>query len=318
MRVVYTDVTDLDPTPGVRQLEDRGFEVRVLDADCPQDRFEEEIRAADAVVCGYRALPGELMEQAPKLGIVATLSVGTDMVDVEAATRLGIRVCNVPPIASEEVATHTLALMLAQERRLAHGVEIVREGRWDAHEFGAPRRLSELTLGLIGFGRIGRRFAGMASPLFKETLVYDPFLSSQPDIHASRSASLAEVIAGADVISLHLPLTEHSRSLLGAEEFAAMKPGVGILNVSRGALIDHEALGEALASGQVRYAGLDVTDPEPLPADAALRRMPNVAMTPHVAFASDVTRRDYVLAPVEEILAWQQRRPAISPVNSVA
>lgn len=316
-KVVYTDVSDLDPAPGVQLLSANGFDVRILSAGISDDELGREIAEADAVVCGYRRLSAAMLSAAPALKIITTLSVGTDMVDIEAATDLGIQVCNVPPLATEEVATHALALMLAQERHLERGAQIVRSAQWDAVAFGAPRRLSELTLGLIGFGRIGREFARMAGPLFARVLAFDPHMPPRSQWGSAIESTFDEVIGEADVISLHLPLTPASERMLGAAEFARMKPGVGILNVSRGALIDHDALIEGIESGRIGYAGLDVTDPEPPEADSALRSTDRLLVTPHVAFASEVTLRGYALAPAREIVAWFAGEDPISPVNGV-
>lgn len=315
LRVLYTDVSDLDPAPGVHLLEARGAVVRVLDADASEEEYHSAAADADAIVCGYRRVTAEVMSRAPRLGVVATLSVGTDMVDVDAATGLGIRVCNVPSVATEEVATHALALLLALERRLLPADAAVRAGAWDAQAYGAPRRLSALTLGVVGFGRIGRRFATVSAPLFGRVVAYDP---AQPaelpgEIAATELDALLEQ---SDVVSLHLPLTSSTARIIDAPRLQRMRDGVGIINVSRGGLIDQPALVDAVRSGKVRYAGLDVTAPEPPSPDDPLLTLPHTLITPHVAFASEETLVQYALTPAREVLRWLDGEAAESPVNT--
>jgi D-3-phosphoglycerate dehydrogenase len=240
------------------------------------------------------------MSQAPRLGIVATLSVGTDMVDVNAAEGLGILVRAVPPHATEEVAVHTLALILALERNLPWAWTSARQGEWDPVGYGAPRRLSDLTLGVIGLGRIGRAVIERARPLFGSILGSDPY-SPDPD-----SVSLDTLLRQSDVVSLHLPLSPETHELLDSRRIALLKPGSTIVNVSRGLLINTTALLDALGTGTLRGAALDTTDPEPLPSGHPLRADERVIITPHVAFASTATLREYALSPARAILEWSQ------------
>ncbi|HWM32949.1 MAG TPA: C-terminal binding protein [Pseudolysinimonas sp.] len=301
-RVVYTDVSDLDPRAGIELLESTGFDVVVL-----QDASDDDIRraAADAVaiVCGYHSIGAGILDAAPSVGVVATLSVGFDMVDIDAADRLGIRVCNVPAHATEEVATHALALLLALERNIVPTAATVAAGVWDAVGYGAPRRLSSLTLGIAGFGRIGQAFHERASGLFDRTLLYDPLASRRP-VEGADWVGLDDLLAQSDVVSLHVPATPETYRMLSPERLASVKVGVSIINVSRGSLIDSAALLRGLEDGRIRSAGLDVTDPEPPAVDDPLLRHPRVIATPHVAFASRATLREYALAPARAILAW--------------
>lgn len=318
MRVIYSDVTDLDPTPGIELLRGHGITAEILDPALSEEDFGRELETADAVVCGYRGLTRELLRRAQQLRLIATLSVGVDMVDVDAATESGVQVCNVPPIATEEVAVHALSMLLMQERGLERAITGVRSGGWDPEGYPAPRRLSELTLGLVGFGRIGQRLARLASPLFGSVLAFDPYaarLGSSPD--GTVAADFDEILGRADVLSLHAPQAPGAPPILSEPEFGRMRPGSGLVNVARGGLIDHAALLAAVDSGRLRYACLDATDPEPLAADSPLRCRENVVITPHVAFASERTLTEYALAPAREIVALATGAPPLSPVNRV-
>lgn len=313
-RVVYTDVSDLDPGPGIALLEEAGFEVVVLDA-ATDTAIVAAAEHAVAIVCGYHRLGAEVLERVPDVGVIATLSVGFDMVDIAAADRLGIRVCNVPAHATEEVATHALTLLLALERHLVPTAAATRGGTWDAVGYGAPRRLSSLTLGIAGFGRIGRAFFDRAAGLFGRTLVHDPLIGHEP-VAGVEWVTLDGLLAEADVLSLHVPATPDSRHLLDRRRLESVRRGLTIINVSRGNLIDADALLDGLESGHIRAAGLDVTEPEPLPAGHPLLTHPDVIVTPHVAFASQATLRDYALAPAVAVLAWWGGEASEQRVNS--
>lgn len=311
--VVYTDISDIDPAPGIALLKERGIQVTVLDeATSDGDRLAV-YEGADAIVVGYRVLDAALLDRLPRLGMIATLSVGYDMVDVEHASRLGIRVAAVPAHATQEVAAHALALALAVERNLVVATDGVRRGGWDARAFGAPRRLSDSTLGIVGLGRIGGELARIAAPLFAEVIAHDPAGGSTSDV---RMVDLDELLSQAHVVSLHTPLAESTRHLIDRSALSRMRTGATIVNVSRGALIDTDALVDALRSGHIHGVGLDVTDPEPLPVTHELRSMASVVLTPHVAFASTATIRAYAESPSRAILAWMDGEVSAATVSS--
>lgn len=301
---VYTDVVDLDPAPGVALLEEAGLDVRVLDSADPEV-IREGARDAEALLIGYSPIPADLVGALPRLKVVATQSVGTDMVDVAACQERGIAVPNVPGAATEEVATHALAMTLALARALPWLERDVRDGTWDGtrHE---PLRLSELTVGVLGLGRIGQRYVELVRPMVREVVAHDPHAPA-PDGVASGTVS--EVLERSDVVSLHLPLTPETRHLLDAEAIAGMRRGALLVNVSRGALVDPVALRDALDSGHLAGAALDVLPVEPPAADDPLVHHPRTLVTPHAAYLSGASSRDYVLIQARNVIEHLRARP---------
>ena len=220
------------------------------------------------------------------VGIIRA-GVGYNNIDIEAAAARGIVVCNVPDYGSEDVADHALMMLLAVARRLVDSHLAIRAGGWD-HQLivGAPRMRGR-TLGIVGCGRIGTAMALRAKALGMRVLYYDPYVKPGTDkaIGIIQADTLHELLAESDVVSLHCYLDECSHHLMNAQAFAAMKPGAILINTARGPVVDQNALVDALNSGQVGGAGIDVTEREPLD-DDRLRYHPRVLLTPHVAFYS--------------------------------
>jgi phosphoglycerate dehydrogenase-like enzyme len=299
---VYADVAELDPAPGVALLERHGFRVRVLGTDDPE-RIAAEAAGAAVLLIGYCPVTAELLDRLPRLRLICTQSAGYDTVDVAAARERGIWVANVPDAATEEVASHALAMALGLLRGLPFLDRRVRAGEWDGTA-ERPRRISAATLGIIGMGRIGRRLAGMASGLFGEVLGHDPLAGGAQWPPGVRRVGLRELLSSSDVVSLHVPLTEETRGMLGREELAAMRPGAALVNVARGELVDHDALADLLDSGHLVGAALDVLPVEPPPAGWALLRHPRILFTPHAAYLSEHSAASYVLTQAENAVAW--------------
>jgi phosphoglycerate dehydrogenase-like enzyme len=252
------------------------------------------------------------------------MSMGTDSVDIDAAGEHGIWVTNVPGAATEEVATHALTTVLAHLRRLPFYTASANPTDWNARSALAPRRVSELTLGIIGLGRIGRELARQSSALFGSVIGSDPYLPDTEEVRADldalgvRRVDLDEVRASADVLSLHLPLTEDTENMVDAEFLAGMAEGSLIVNVSRGGVIDHAALASALDSGRLAGACLDVLDVEPPTPDHPLLGRDEVLLTPHIAYYSDRTAVEYVRIQAQNaITLFETGRPE-SPVNTPA
>ncbi|MFW3385172.1 UNVERIFIED_CONTAM: C-terminal binding protein [Kocuria sp. CPCC 205274] len=239
----------------------------------------------DAIITCFAQVPAEVLEAATRCRTVARTGVGVDNIDVARATELGMVVSNVPVYCTEEVADHALMLILALSRRLIPLARNTTAGGWDRHLAPTPVRLRGKVLGLVGLGAIGRALVPRAQALGMEVVALQR--SGAPPAGVRVARSLSEVLEAADVVSVHLPLTEQTHRLIGAAELAAMKPTAVLINTARGGLVDTDALTGALAAGQIAGAGLDVTDPEPLAPDHPLRRFDNVILTPHSAFASD-------------------------------
>ena len=308
---VYTDVLEIDPQPGIKLLEAAGFEVRMANSSDP-DVIARTAQGAQALLPGYSPVDGALMDRIPGLRIIATQSVGVDMVDTGAATARGIWVSNVPSAATEEVATHAFAMALSLMRGLPFLDRGVRAGRWDGT---AERllRLSGATVGVVGLGRIGARFAGLIRPAVGTVLGYDPYLGAADGVDA---AGLDELLARSDLVSLHLPLTADTAGMLDAGRLALMPRGAFLVNVSRGGLVDHDALAEALDSGALGGAALDVLAVEPPAPGDRMPGHPRVLISPHAAYLSAESASDYVLRQAENVVAWYRRQAPDTPVHT--
>lgn len=322
---VYTESSDTDLTDGIALLEQAGFEVRVLDT---RDSAQIVTHAGDAEVLlvGYASITRDMFEQLPKLKLVALMSMGTDTVDVAAATDHGVWVTNVPGAATEEVATHALALILHWARQLDYYTEtsVADAEIWNSRAAVAPWRLSEQTLGILGLGRIGLKLAELAKPLFGRTLGYDPLLPDTDEVRAMLSehgierVSLETARQHSNVLSLHMPLTHETERLIDAAFIAEMPDRALIVNVSRGALLDSAAVAQAVCSGQLAGAAVDVLDVEPPPADHPLLGVEGVVVTPHVAYFSERTAAEYVRIQAQNAVTFHESGKPISPVNTVS
>jgi D-3-phosphoglycerate dehydrogenase len=271
---------------------------------------------ADAVFAYSLRVDETLLDRLPRCRVVARCGAGYDNVDVAAARRRGIAITYVPEYGSVDVAEHTIALLLGCARRLAAADAAVRAGRWPGYpELGPMRRLGGRTLGLVGFGRIAREVARMALGLGLRVAASDPYVAAA-EVRAAGVTPLGfdELLATADVVSVHLPLTAATRGLIGAAELARMKAGAVLLNTARGALVDTAALVEAVRSGRLSGAGLDVTDPEPLPAGHPLLALPQVVLTPHSAALAEEALADLRRTAVADVLLVLAGRPPRFPV----
>jgi len=256
-----------------------------------EDETLEAVRGAHAVINNFAPMTHRVMAAMAPGAVVVRYGVGVDNVDLAAARELGIRVCNVPDYGVEEVADHAAAMTLALARKLDHYGTGIRNGEWKiAQMVDGVRSLRDTTVGLIGLGRIARAFASRMAAFGCTIVGYDPYVTNQQAREAGiEPMSRAEVIACAHVLSLHVPLTPETRHVIDADAIARMPRGAILINCSRGGLIDETALAQALVSGQLSGAGLDVFEKEPLPADSPLRKAPHLLVSPHAAFFSDAS-----------------------------
>lgn len=223
-----------------------------------------------------------LRAAAPRLSVVGVASVGTDRIDLEAATAAGVMVVNAPTGNTVAAAEHTLALMLAMLRRIPAADASVRRGEWERGAFTGAE-LRGKVLGIIGLGKIGKQVARRALAFEMKVTAYDPYLTAeQAGEVGARLVGLPELLLRADVITVHTPLTQQTRAMIGKAQLDAMKPGVHLLNVARGGIIAEPALADALASGHVAGAAIDVFATEPMAPDSPLRSAPNTVLTPHL------------------------------------
>ncbi len=243
-----------------------------------------------------------LLAGCPELRVVANMAVGYDNVDVAAASARGVLVTNTPGVLTEATADLALALILAAARRLPEGAAAVREGRWGPWNPGwlLGRELHGATLGIVGPGRIGAAVARRAQGFGMRVLYHGR--RDAPGF-PGRRAAWDELLGAADVISVHLPLTAQTERIFDAAAFAAMKPGALFVNTARGGVVDQEALRAALVSGELGGAALDVTTPEPLPADDALLAAPNLLVLPHLGSATSATRARMAEVAVDGLLS---------------
>ena len=269
---------------------------------------------AGILVCYAKITDAVLEAAAPTCRVVARYGIGYDNVPVDIATRLGIVVTNVPDYCLDEVADHTIALLLAVARGIAFMDRGVRNGRWKVPNSGI-HRLQGRRLALLGVGRIGRRVASRAQAFGLEVTAYDPFIKDWDVAGVSRAASVEEAVAEADFISLHAPLTPENHHLIGPAAIAAMRRAPVIINTARGGLVDLVAATSALDDGSLGGVAFDVTEPEPLPDDHPLRSHPRALITPHASFYSAEAQDELQLRAAEEIARGLRGEPPRCPVN---
>ena len=242
---------------------------------------------ADAILTCWCPVSAAVLEAAPNCRTVARYGVGLDNIDVARATELGIVVTHVPDYCVEEVSDHTAALILAMTRRIVPFTAQVAAGSWDNTAAGPMRRLAGQTLGLVGSGAIARRVAEKMTGFGMRALAWSPHVHAGERFGAATAAgSLTDLLERSDVLSIHVPLTDTTRGLIGADALARMKPSALLVNTARGPIVDTVALAEALATGKLAGAGLDVLPSEPPSPDDPLLALDNVILTPHAAFAS--------------------------------
>lgn len=279
------------------------------------------VAAADAIILFHDiSRVGEpTFSRATHCRCVVRAGVGFNNVDVESATRHGVQVCNVPDYGTEEVADHAIMFLLALARKLVPSHQAIRDGAWDYRlATGAPR-LRDKTLGLVGCGRIGTATALRARAFGLDVVVYDPYIPNgiEKALGVRRVHQLGELLEESDFISLHCYLNEETHHLIDREAFARMRPGTLLVNTARGPVIDEDALLEALDSGQIAAAGLDVVEREPL-ANDRIRRHPNILLTPHTAFYSVEGYVELRAKTAQEVLRVLLGKPPRNPVNHIA
>jgi glyoxylate reductase len=286
-----------------RAIPEKGFEIirDFCDVDLwpnelppARDELLQHIRGVDGLLSLLTdKIDGEVMDEAgPQLKVISNLAVGFDNIDVNAATARKIPVGNTPDVLTDATADFAFALMMAVARRIPEAERYVHEGKWKTW---GPMTLLGVdlkgaTLGLIGFGRIGQAMARRAAGFDMRVIYYDPS-ETKPDAEfKARRVDFETLLKESDFISLHTPLTSDTRHLINPEAFSKMKSSAVLINTARGPVVDPDALYEALRENRIFGAGLDVTEPEPLPLDSPLLTLDNVVIVPHIASASNVTR----------------------------
>jgi glyoxylate reductase len=297
-------------------------EVRLWDDDLPPspDQLLDLLTGCDgALTLLTDRIDGAVLDRNPSLRVVSNLAVGYDNIDVPAATARGVLVCNTPGVLTAATADHTWALLLAAARRIPESIQYVREGKWKT--WGPllllGQEVSGATLGIVGLGRIGKEVAKRAHGFGMRILAYDPIEDEAfAREYGVEYAPLDRILEEADFVTLHVALTEETHHLIGAEELARMKPTAILVNAARGPVVDTEALVRALREGEILGAALDVTDPEPLPAEHPLVSMPNCIVVPHTASATVQTRDRMATLAAENLLAGLRGERPPASVNA--
>jgi D-3-phosphoglycerate dehydrogenase / 2-oxoglutarate reductase len=295
-------------------LEDAGFTVVAGPADpAPVETIDELVghHQPSAIMTCWATISAAAIASSAPLRVVARMGVGLDNIAVPAATVRGVQVTNVPDYCVPEVSDHAVALTLAWTRGLVSADRDVRAGRWNPAQ-ARPRRLSTLTCGVVGFGRIGRATAAKLQALGARVVISDPHPPADTELEV---LALDDLLAASDVVVLHAPLMPQTYHLIGARELALLPQGAFLINVSRGGLIDTEALTAALRSGHLGGAGLDVLEEEPT-VPAELIAHTGVIVTPHIAFASDASVVDLRRSAAAEVVRVLRGEKPHYPCNT--
>ena len=300
---------------GLELLRARGHEVADL-TGAPREKLLAELAGADAIlVRSATKVDAELLSASSRLQVVGRAGVGVDNVDVPAATARGVLVINAPTANVVSAVEHTFALLFALLRKVPAAAASMAAGRWEKSKF-VGSELAGKTLGIVGLGQVGSRVAARARAFEAKVLGHDPFLSEERAREMGVPlVGLPELLSSCDIVTLHATAGEKGKPLLGRAELARMKPGAILVNVARGSLVDRVALTEALTSGRLAGAALDVFDPEPPPADDPLARLPNVVASPHLGASTVEAQERVSLQTVEALLEALSGASYVPAVN---
>jgi D-3-phosphoglycerate dehydrogenase len=300
-------------------LEPLGCTFTGFDACRDQAGVNARVKEADVVLTSLAPVSAEAIEAMTRCRLIVRCGIGFDNVDLDAAAARGIPVCNIPEYCTDEVADQTLALVLALTRRISQSAAKVRAGVWRLGvPMGEMRALKDLSVGVVGYGRIGREVALRLKPFGCRIMAADPRVPA-PRIRDDGydPVGLSELLAASDLVTLHCPSTPLTRRMINAASLATMKRGSLLVNASRGTLVDTDALVEALRSGALAGAALDVTDPEPIPGEHPLLSMENVLVTPHTGAASAAAGLRLRTAAAETVAAFLRGDRLPNVVNGV-
>ena len=298
MRIVISDYA----WPNV-DIEKEYFESKSVDLDVATGKNDliNKIKDADGLLFCFEDISEDILRSGKKLKAAQRYGIGVDNINIKVATELGIVVSNIPDYCINEVSDHALSMILAINRMIIPDSKMVKLGKWnDVKKGSRVYRLKDATLGIIGFGRIGRRLAFKAKALGLNVIAYDPYINEKiyDDVNI---LSFDEVISNSDILSLHVPLTEETNHLISNKELEKMKKDAILINVSRGGLIDEAALSKYLDNGKIRGVGLDVMeDDNPSPSNP-LFKYENVIVTPHTAFFSQESSQELQIRSCKQL-----------------
>jgi D-3-phosphoglycerate dehydrogenase len=306
-------VSDSLSEHGIKILK-KGTEVDVKTGMSPEE-LKACIGEYDAlVVRSQTQVTEDVIEAAKNLKIIGRAGVGVDNIDIEAATQRGIIVINAPEGNMISAAEHTIAMMMAMSRNIPQANQSMREGKWDRKLFMGVEVRGK-TLGVVGLGRIGTEVAKRAQGMEMNILAYDPFISEERATDLGvKLTTVEDIVSNADYITVHTPLTKDTRNLIDREEFEKAKPGVRIINCARGGIINEEALAEAVASGKVAAAAIDVFTSEP-PTGSPLLDLDNIIVTPHLGASTKEAQVNVAVDVAEQIINFNQGLPVKNAIN---
>jgi D-3-phosphoglycerate dehydrogenase len=296
----------------VRMVEEAGALVNII-PDKADDLYRSEVNSADGLIVGLPPVTRQLLENSPRLMIVARHGVGYDNVDLKAATDLGIVVTNTPGVNSDAVAEFTYGLLLAFIRQIPHSWELMRGGGWRKPQNLEAVDIRGKTLGIIGLGRIGSRVSKIGNAFGLKVLACDPYITEQDFKNAgAQRVSREEAICQADYLTLHTPLSDETRKMIGAKEFSMMKKSALLINTSRGEVVDEDALIEAAEKGTIAGAALDVFKEEP-PKDKSIATHPRILVTAHLAgLTREAMYRTFIAAATQVAHALKGEKPTFA------
>jgi phosphoglycerate dehydrogenase-like enzyme len=313
-------ITDHDfPDLALEQALYQAAGVEVVIAQC---RSEDEVVTAadgcDGLLVQYAPVGDKVFAACPQVRIVSRYGAGFDTIDTTAARRHGVWVANSPDYGVGEVATHALAMALSLLRHLPWYDRDIRRGAWNFGSAGRMERVSDMTLGILGLGRIGKRMAHIGRNSFRRVVACDPYIIDGDFPAYVERVSKQELFAQADALSLHVPLNDETRNIVDAAMLALMKPGSVLVNTARGGLVRLDDLVAALDAGQLDGAALDVLPTEPPAHDSAILRHPRVLLTPHAAFYSTLAERELRRKAAQNLVDWMRHgRPSYVVVEGM-
>lgn len=282
-------------------IEGAGIELKVAQCKTAEDVIRES-EGCSALLVLYAPIDARVFSARPGIGLASRIGAGFDTINTEDAQRHGVWVANSPDYGSSEVAIHALSLALSLLRHLPRYDADIKRGVWDAHATGTTRRLANLTVGILGYGRIGSRFAYFAHTMFGRVIACDPYRIEGDYAPYVKPVDMETLFREADVVSLHTPLNDSTRHIVGARLLDLMKRGSILVNTARGAVIDVEAL--CVRLDKFEGVGLDVLPTEPVPRDSPLLNARNVLLTPHAAFYTEESARELRRKAAQNIVTW--------------
>ena len=302
---------------GVEVFQNAGFEVDVNTGLKPDELYKIIANYQGLVVRSATKARGDFWQHCNGLKVIGRAGQGVDNIDLDAASGHGTWVMNTPGGNNVSAAEHAIALMMSISRHVANATASMRAGKWEKSKFGGSE-VTGKTLGLVGLGKIGSIVADRAQGLRMNVIASDPFVTQQTAPKGVVIAPLDEVLANADYVSIHCPLVDATRNLIGADELAKMKKSAYLIHAARGGIVNEKDLYDALTAGKIRGAALDVWESEPTAADNPLLSLPNVVATPHLGAATAEAQVRVAVQIAEQIVAFFNTGDVQNPVNQIS